>query len=40
MNGAIAMAWTCIDAATDESMRSTFLAGDTAYGGRDAHPWS
>ena len=40
IDGAIGMAWTCIDAATDPTMRERFLQGDTTYGGRDTYPWS
>lgn len=40
IDGAVSMAWTCIDAATDPSMRERYLAGDTQYGGRDAYPWT
>ncbi len=39
VDGATAMAWTCIDAATDPEMRERFLRGDTAYGGRTEYPW-
>ncbi len=40
IDGAVAMAWTCIDAATDPEMRARYLAGDTDYGGRDEYPWT
>jgi len=40
VDGATAMAWTCIDAATDPAMRDRFLQGDTAYGHRESYPWS
>ncbi len=39
IDGATAMAWTCIDAATDPEMRERFLRGDTAYGHRTEYPW-
>lgn len=40
LHGAIAMAWTCIDAATDDGMRQRLLDGETTYGGRAAYPWT
>ncbi|MEM8923816.1 MAG: amidohydrolase [Actinomycetota bacterium] len=40
LHGAIAMAWTCIDAATDDGMRQRLLDADTTYGGRAAYPWT
>ncbi|MEL7207463.1 MAG: M20 family metallopeptidase [Actinomycetota bacterium] len=40
VKGAIAMAWTCIDAADEGAMRQRFLAADTVYGGQAAYPWT
>jgi amidohydrolase len=39
LDGAIAMAWTCVDAASDDAVRQRLLAADTAYGERDHYPW-
>ncbi len=39
LDGAVALAWTAIDAAVDPATRAELLAGDTAYGGRDSYPW-
>ncbi len=40
LHGAIAMAQTCIDAATTDTLRERLLANDTTYGGRgDDYPW-
>ena len=40
IEGAIAMAWTTVDAALDATTRERFLAGDTNYGHRDDYPWT
>lgn len=40
IEGAIAMAWTTVDAALNDTMRQRFLAGDTTYGGRSDYPWT
>ncbi len=40
LQGAIAMAMTTIDLATDETLRSRLLAGDTSYGHRASYPWT
>ena len=39
LDGAIAMAWTGIDVATDEGTASHLIAADTTYGGRPTYPW-
>ncbi len=39
LDGAIAMAWTCADAAAEGPLRDRLLAADTTYGGRDTYPW-
>ena len=40
LHGAIAMAQTCIDVATTDTVRDRLLANDTVYGGRGAdYPW-
>jgi amidohydrolase len=39
LDGAVAMAWTSIDAATDEHIRRRLLDADTGYGGRPTYPW-
>ncbi len=40
IEGAMAMAMTCLDAATDEGLRSRYLAAEAVYGGRDQYPWT
>ena len=40
LDGATAMAWTAIDAATNPELRERFLAADTTYGGRTNYPWT
>lgn len=40
LEGAIAMAWTCVDAATEDPLRERLLDADTTYGGRDDYPWN
>jgi hypothetical protein len=40
IEGAIAMAWTTVDAALDPTTRERFLAGETCYGHRDDYPWT
>jgi len=40
LDGATAMAWTCVDAVTDDGLRQRLLSADTTYGGRDLYPWS
>ncbi len=40
LESAIAMAWTAVDAATDETLRARLLAApDTTYSGRSSYPW-
>jgi metal-dependent amidase/aminoacylase/carboxypeptidase family protein len=39
LDGARAMAWTAIDAATSDDLRGRLLGRDTTYGGRDEYPW-
>jgi amidohydrolase len=39
LEGGMAMAWTCIDAATEDKVRTRLLAADTDYGGRNDYPW-
>ena len=39
LDGATAMAWTCIDAVTDGELRRRLLSADTVYGGRPEYPW-
>ena len=39
LDGAIAMAWTCADAATDDTVRQRLLDADTTYGNRATYPW-
>ena len=39
IDGALAMAWTCLDAATDDGLRERLTSADTAYGHRDTYPW-
>ena len=38
IDGALAMAWTCLDAATDDGLRERLTSADTAYGHRDTLP--
>lgn len=39
-DGAVAMAWTAVDAAAPGELRERLLgAPDTTYGGRDSYPW-
>ncbi len=40
LEGAMAMAMTCLDAAAAGPLRDRLLAGDTTYGGWDVYPWS
>ena len=40
IDGAMSMAWTSIDAASDSSVAERLLAADTSYGGRSAYPWT
>lgn len=40
LDGATAMAMTCVDAAATGPVRDRLLAADTTYGGRDDYPWS
>lgn len=40
LEGAMAMAMTCLDAASAGPMRDRLLAADTVYGGRAAYPWT
>lgn len=40
IEASMAMAMTCLDAATDEGMRSRFLTADTVYGGKAVYPWT
>jgi amidohydrolase len=40
VEGAVAMAWTTVDAALDGPLRDRLLAGDTDYGHRASYPWS
>ena len=40
LHGAIAMAQTCVDAATIDTVRERLLANDSTYGGRGMdYPW-
>ena len=39
LDGAIAMAWTAIDAASSPAVTDRLTAADTTYGGRDDYPW-
>jgi amidohydrolase len=39
VDGALAMAWTAIDAAGEGVLRERLLALDTTYGGRSSYPW-
>ncbi|MCP3855030.1 MAG: M20 family metallopeptidase [Actinomycetia bacterium] len=39
IQGAIAMAWTSLDAAAEGEIRERLLSADTTYGGRDDYPW-
>ena len=39
VQGALAMALTAVDAASDSETRDRLLAGDTTYSGRDDYPW-
>lgn len=39
LEGAIAMAWTCTDAATREPLRERLLEADTAYSQQTDYPW-
>ena len=39
LDGAQAMAWTAIDAATSDGLRRRLLDHDTTYGGRSDYPW-
>ena len=40
LHGAIAMAQTCIDAATTSTVRDRLMANETTYGGRGTdYPW-
>ncbi|MDH3294500.1 MAG: M20 family metallopeptidase [Acidimicrobiia bacterium] len=40
LDGALAMAWTTVDAALDPALRERYLAGDTGYGHRPDYPWT
>jgi hypothetical protein len=40
VHGALAMALTAVDAATDESTRERLLRHDTSYSGISKYPWS
>lgn len=40
LEGAMAMAMTCLDATTAGPLRDRLLAADTTYGGRPSYPWS
>ena len=40
IDGAMAMAWTAVDAATDESVSDRLRDADTIYGGRSSYPWT
>lgn len=40
VDGAVSMAWTVADAATNAPVLERLLANDTTYGGRDDYPWS
>ncbi len=40
VEGAMAMAMTCLDATAAGPIRDRLLANDTTYGGRDSYPWS
>ena len=39
LDGAIAMAWTAVDAAGSDAIRARLLDADTVYGGRPTYPW-
>jgi amidohydrolase len=39
LEGAMAMAWTCLDAAAEGPIRDRLLDADTTYGHRDDYPW-
>ncbi len=39
IEGAISMAWTAVDAATNDSTRARLLGASTVYSGRDHYPW-
>ncbi|MDH3683717.1 MAG: M20 family metallopeptidase [Acidimicrobiia bacterium] len=39
LDGAVAMAWTCADAAAEGPLRDRLLGADTIYSGRDDYPW-
>ena len=39
LDGAVAMAWTCADAAAEGPLRQRLVEADTTYGGRDDYPW-
>ena len=40
VEGALAMALTAVDAATDESTRARLLSHETSYSAAEAYPWS
>jgi amidohydrolase len=40
LEGAMAMAMTCLDAGAAGSLRDRLLANDTVYGGRSSYPWT
>jgi len=40
LQAAIAMASTCVDAATNDATRQRLLENDTVYGGRESYPWT
>ncbi len=40
LDGAVAMAWTTVDAALDSATRQRLLDGDTDYGQRQNYPWT
>jgi metal-dependent amidase/aminoacylase/carboxypeptidase family protein len=40
VEGALAMALTAVDAATDESTRARLLGRETSYSGVEKYPWS
>ena len=40
IHGAVAMAWTTVDAAGNDTIKERFLARDTTYGHRADYPWS
>lgn len=39
MDASIAMAWTCLDAATNDGLRERLMTADTNYGHRETYPW-